>query len=138
LTEIDSQDIRLGFSKDYQDTYSELVKKAGSPFYKKEYADVFIFAIALAIYKSLPPTAIARKVSNIPLTAIGNRIWILNAVAIARSNDHKELFNNSKIYDLAERYANSGIGLLKKEVFETDGDFFSRMEDYCKRELERN
>ena len=126
------EETRLGFSKDHQGLYRDLTEKSSSPFYKKHYADVFIFAIALAIKEDLAPTTVRNRLANIPFSAIGKRDWILNAVAIAEKKDHKILSDQKEVLDQCEKYASSGISLLYKEVFQKEGDFYKRMESYCR------
>ena len=45
----------------YRDKYEYLIKTDASPFFRRTMADVFIFAMALAIKKDLPPKKLKKS-----------------------------------------------------------------------------
>jgi len=123
----------LACEKKDTDKYLKLSRRKMSPFYQRSYADIFLFAIALAIHNGLSPMKLKNRNPNIPLSAFGNKVWILNTVAIAEKKTHKALFNPLEVYRLAEEYANAGIKQLYDEIFEKAGDFHKKIEGWIKK-----
>jgi dnd system-associated protein 4 len=132
-----SEKVYLAYDSNFKDTFDKLKTHPSSPFKGREYADIFLFAIAFAIRNQLPPSKIkGKKNPNIPLSAFGKNEWLLNAIAIAEYKDHNILNSPEKIHSLAEEYANAGLDELSKFILERSGDFFSKIELDIKNEKE--
>ena len=88
----------LGYEEDDKPKYEDLTKKKVSPFYKNSYADVFLFALSLAIKNNSPQMKLKGKVNrNIPVSALRERIWILNSIAIEQEKTHRALHDKETV-----------------------------------------
>ena len=61
VSDLDLKFPEIDIDVTYKDKYEELIKDDASPFFRRTMADVFIFAMALAIKKDLPPKKLAKK-----------------------------------------------------------------------------
>ena len=124
----------LSYDKETLKYYEELKSKRESPFYGKTYGDIFLFAIAFALKKDISPIKLISKNPNIPISALKDNIWLINALAIDKKNTYKILFESKELYSLAEEYANAGIKQLYEEVFMKKTDFYKTLELWLKEE----
>jgi hypothetical protein len=63
---------------------------------------------------------------------------MFHAIAISEAKNLDVLADKSKVFLIAEEYANGGIHLLKQEIFEKDhADFSKRLESLLRKEVEK-
>lgn len=129
-----SKEDMLSYEQENQSIYDDLKNKASSPFKNKNYAYIFIYAIAFALYKDISPIKIKSKNPNIPLSAFKEDFWLINALALKKKGTYKILFDKKELYSLAEEYANAGIKPLYDEIFNKSGDFYKKIELWLKKD----
>ncbi|MCX6818521.1 MAG: hypothetical protein NT129_00795 [Candidatus Aenigmarchaeota archaeon] len=103
--------------------------------------ELFLLAMSLGIKKNNRiPYGSKHKDGWFLLKDLTNKeMSLFRAIAIAESSDLDILIDKSKVFLIAEEYANGGIHLLKQEIFEKEGaDFEKRLESLLRKELENN
>ena len=100
----------------YRDKYEYLIKTDASPFFRRTMADVFIFAMALAIKKDLPPKKLTKR-AKLPANAFDSeKRTIMRSVIIHQKDDVYAIRDNTTVKHLCEDYANAGIEMLHMKI----------------------
>ena len=99
--------------------FRDLVDTKGSPFYKKDLKDVFIFSMALAFRLGRRKSLRKRKdIADISVFT-EPQLLLIKSVAIATENNLEVLLDEKKKFEIAEEYANAGIYILHEIIFES-------------------
>ena len=100
----------------YKDKYEYLIKTDASPFFRRTMADVFIFAMALAIKKDLPPKKLTKR-TKLPSNAFDSeKRTLMRSVLIHQKDDVYAIRDNTMVKHLCEDYANAGIEMLHMKI----------------------
>lgn len=101
-----------------RNTYAELTDRNQtlSPFRGKEFADVFSVAMAIG-FKMSNRIPLKKLAYNIPFSALKEREWLIDAIAIADAANLDILLDTPRVVRIVEEYANGGIERLKEIVF---------------------
>ncbi len=83
-----------------------------SPFYGRTMKDIFIFAMSLGYSEKMRKRLTKRKGTIPEATLDDDEKWLIRTIAIAEEKTLDILFDETKIYEIAEEYANAGIRLL--------------------------
>jgi len=115
----------VAYDKSMEAIYEKLKNDPLSPFFKKQYADIFLYAMALG-FKLGRHSTIKDRRPNIPVTALGDSgKWLCKSIAIFESKKLDVLLGKD-VYKPAEEYANTGIKHLDNLIF---GGGFGRPEN---------
>lgn len=99
--------------------FRDLVDIKGSPFYKKDLKDVFIFSMALAFkLGKRKPLEKKKDIADISVFT-ESQLLLINSVAVATENKLEVLLDEKKKFEIAEEYANAGVYILHEIVFES-------------------
>jgi dnd system-associated protein 4 len=112
-----------------KDDYEKLTKDRLSPFYKRDYRDVFLLALAMGVSKNMS-RPLKKRIPNIPLRGFTEEEkWFLKSIAISKTGNMEILSDSKEIFKIAEEYANGGIKLLVREVFENISNYDEVLEE---------
>lgn len=89
-----------------------------SPFYGRTMKDIFIFAMSLGYAEGTRKRLSKRKGSIPRATLTDDDEWLIRIIAIAEDKALEVLFDETKVFQIAEEYANGGIRLLANMVME--------------------
>lgn len=129
---------RVSIPKDCRETYA-MIKEHG-PLKGKQNKEIFALAMALGIKKGhRVPYGSKAKDGFFNLKDLNEKDFsFFYAIAISEEGKLDVLSDISKVFLIAEEYANGGIHLLKQELFEkNDADFVKRLETLLRSELEK-
>lgn len=99
--------------------FRDLVDTKGSPFYKKDLKDVFIFSMALAFkLGKRKPLGKKKDIADISVFT-ESQLLLIKSVAVATENNLEVLLDEKKKFEIAEEYANAGIYVLHEIIFES-------------------
>lgn len=96
--------------------YSTLVKRnSDTPFSGLHMSDVFIYAMSLGFNaKRKTPFYKDERSPNLPASAFdGPKRWLMRALAVSDAGELEIILDNSKVVQIAESYANTGIDILR-------------------------
>ena len=109
-----------------KDLYEYLQTYPDSPFHNRAYADIFLFAMALAKKNGIPPKRLEKQTKMPPGAFNGKMRVFMRSVMIDEEHDVYSIRDNTALRHICERYANAGIDLLymriKERPAETHGD----------------
>jgi hypothetical protein len=122
---IESKKTILEFDKNSRETFELFGKKLKDNDLNPSNVDLFVYAMAFGFLNG-------NKVDNVQRSGTGPRVQYLKpehevlmcAIQYAETGKVESLLNQEERYDLAERYAEGGIRLLKSAA-EQPGDFFN-------------
>jgi len=118
----------LDFDKNSKDSYALLAKKFSAMGKEPANVDLFIFAMAYGFTHSNKVEAIVKSGTGVRVEYIKpEHELLMSAIQLAESNNPESLLNQEERFDLAEKYAEGGIRLLKIAA-EQPGDF---LQDIC-------
>ena len=118
-----SSDLDIKFPEIYYDaTHSDLYKKLrdspDSPFHGHTYADIFLFAMALAKKCEITPKALEER-AKLPASAFNETMRaFMRSIMIDECGDVYAIRDNTKLREMCEKYANAGIEMLYMKVME--------------------
>ena len=99
--------------------FRDLVDTKGSPFYKKDLKDVFIFSMALAFkLGKKKPLEKKKDIADISVFT-ESQLLLIKSVAVTAENNLEVLLDEKKKFEIAEEYANAGIYILHEIIFES-------------------
>lgn len=101
----------------YQDKQSSWInKESNNIFAGKRQKDLFIFAMALGKNRN-QLSEIKEKQNNVSVDAMSeSQKWALLSIGITQDEDLICLKDEKLIYELAEKYANEGMEILKSHI----------------------
>jgi hypothetical protein len=122
---VESKKTILEFDKNSRDTFELFGKKLKDNDLNPSNVDLFVYAMAFGFLNG-------NKVDNVQRSGTGPRVQYLKpehevlmcAIQYAETGKVESLLNQEERYDLAERYAEGGIRLLKSAA-EQPGDFLN-------------
>lgn len=129
---------RVSIREDDRKVYT-MIRDQG-PLKGRSNKELFLLAMSLGIKNNNRiPYGSKRKDGWFLLKDLGDKEkTLIYSIAIADSDDVDILTDKSKVFLIAEEYANGGIHFLKQEIFEKDNaDFNKRFESILKKELEK-
>jgi hypothetical protein len=141
ILEFDSE---FSYNTDYKKQYEDLIwrYKMGyerSPFKGRTFADIFLCSIALGFqYKKYVPFPGKKSSGGIPASALKDKGRVLvMVIAIEREKSLDVLFDSSKVYSIAENYANGGFPYLLNIIDQKNniGSPIVRMENLLREEI---
>ena len=95
-----------------KDMYEELKTDTESPFHKHSYAEIFLFAMALAKKNNMSPKDL-EKPSKMPPGAFNTRMRVfMRSIMIDEKRDVYSISDNTALRHMSEKYANAGIDTL--------------------------
>jgi dnd system-associated protein 4 len=115
---------RVSIEAGVHDLYKELSEgnnPLSSPF--RTMKDIFMLAACVGFQRSERQPLASGKRQIFHYTQFSEQIDIpiLKAIAIASTNDIQVLANMDQVVEIAEEFANAGIGYLKTQVVEQPG-----------------
>ena len=124
---IESKKTILEFDKNSRETFELLGKKLKDNELSPANVDLFVFAMAFGFMNG-------NKVDSVQRSGTGPRVQYLKpehevlmyAIQFAETGSTESLLNQEERFDLAERYAEGGIRLLKN-AFDQPGDFLKEL-----------
>lgn len=104
----------LNIDEGSDDMYQELSEK---PIFRKRDApmkSIFLYSLALGwCSKPRIRKQLKKKKGSIPSSTLSeDEVWLLNAIAFVETGDINIILDKSKVAEIAEEYANSGIEKL--------------------------
>jgi hypothetical protein len=117
----------LSYEESDRSLYEELKVKPSSPFYNKNFAEIFYFSVCYAYSKKLVLKKIKKKAPNIPISALGEKFNFLRALVIGLKKDYEILYEEKKTHEILEKYAREGVRAIHREVFKENGDFLKKL-----------
>lgn len=106
----------LAYKISDQEFYNHMKNKnSDTPFSSMTMADVFIYAMSLGFNsKRKIPIHNNEKSLTLPASAFDSqKRWLMRTIAVLDSNELEIILDNSKVVQIAESYANTGIDMLK-------------------------
>lgn len=112
-----------------KELYEKLTREKGSPFFGREYREIFMVAMALG-FKNKSMIPLKKKIPQIPLRAFSTEEkWVIKFIAIKEEKNIEILSNLKKAYNIAEEYANGGLKILSEMVFAHTTNFDEVLEE---------
>ena len=109
--------------------FEKLKNYERSPFYGRTMKDIFIFAMSVGFAESARKRLSKRKGTIPRATLTDDDDWLIRTIAIAEEKTLDILFNETKVYEIAEEYANGGIRLLVNTLLDAkQGDPSKKLE----------
>jgi len=101
--------------------------------------NLFMIAMVIGYSQVGTPLKLDKKLGYAQLTSFTeDDISIIKSIAVAKEKSLDVLLDKNKVFSIAEEYANSGIKLLKDDVFSGDyGDYLIRLEEKLVSEYEK-
>ena len=113
----------LDFDKNSKDTYDLVGKKLASLGKAPTNVDLFVFAMAYGFLNGNKVDSIQKSGTGVRLEYIKTHHELLmSAIQLAETGSSESLLNQEERFELAEKYAEGGIRLLKAAA-EQPGDF---------------
>ena len=106
----------VAYRKPDADFYKKMVEKdSDTPFSGMYMSDVFIYAMSLGFdAKRKTPFHKDERSYTLPASAFdGPKRWLMRALAVSDAGELEVILDNSKVVQIAESYANTGIDILK-------------------------
>ena len=106
----------VAFSKDSQEAYRTLIRDMYSPFRSKDMADVFVYAAVWGFAEKKK-----KKLKN-PQSNVYTNVFdeaqkaTLLSIAITEAGTMDVLFNEPKVVEIIQEYANYGIDRITSEL----------------------
>lgn len=117
-SELDIKFPEINYDAAYADLYRKLKENPDSPFHGQTYADIFLFAMALAKKNRTTPKEL-KKPSRLPASAFNETMRaFMRSIMIAEHNDVYAIKDNTKLRHMCEKYANAGIEMLCMRIME--------------------
>lgn len=109
--------------------FEKLKNYERSPFYGRTMKDIFIFAMSVGFSEQARKRLSKRKGTIPTATLTDDDDWLIRTIAIAEEKTLDILFDEMKVYEIAEEYANGGIRLLVNTLLDTKpGDPSKKLE----------
>ena len=98
------------------DLYKKLKESPDSPFHGHTYADIFLFAMALAKKCGTTPKELETP-AKLPASAFNETMRaFMRSIMIDESGDVYAIRDNNKLRRMCEKYANAGIEMLYMKI----------------------
>ena len=98
--------------------YEDLKTHPDSPFCNRTYADIFLFAMALAKKNGIPPKGL-EKPTKMPPGAFGGKMRVfMRSIMIEEGRDVYAIRDNTALRHMCEKYANAGMDTLYMKIME--------------------
>ena len=116
-----SSELDIKFPEIYYDgtksnMYDELKTSQASPFYNRTYADIFLFAMALAKKNRIQPKSLEKPTKMPPGAFNGKMRVFMRSIMIDEQADVYSIRDNTALRHMCEKYANAGIDTLYKKI----------------------
>jgi len=99
--------------------FRELVDTKGSPFYRNDLKDIFIFSMALAFkLKKRKSLEKKRDIADVNVFT-ESQLLLIKSIAVATNNKLEILLDEKKKFEIAEEYANAGVYIVHEMVFKS-------------------
>ncbi len=113
----------LDFDKNSKDTYELLGKKLAGIGKAPTNVDLFVFAMAYGFMNGNKVDAIQKSGTGVRIEYIKkNHEILMSAIQLAETGSAESLLDQEQRFEIAEKYAEGGIRLLK-DAAEQPGDF---------------
>ena len=131
----------VSYRKSDQGFYHNMTDKdSNTPFSALTMADVFIYAMSIGFKIGRPtPFLEGEKMPSLPARAFDTtKRWLMRALAITDKEDLEIITHNNRVVEIAEGYANTGIGIMidlwEKSRIDVDGStaFESDLREHIK------
>lgn len=108
----------VGYSKKHRELYKEWTKTDCSAIFAGlTQADLFFLAMAIGINRNKECPIKGKKEKNIPVSAFSEeQKWAILSKGIAESQSLLVLQDEKSIYEMAERYAEEGLSIIKSHI----------------------
>jgi hypothetical protein len=124
---VESKKTFLDFDKNSKETYELLGKKFAGIGKAPANVDLFVFAMAYGFMNGNKVDSIQKSGTGVRLEYIKTHHELLmSAIQLADTGSSESLLNQEERFELAERYAEGGIRLLKAAA-EQPGDFLQEI-----------
>ena len=111
-SELDIKFPEFNYDAAKKDMYEELKTDTESPFRNHSYAEIFLFAMALAKKNNMSPKNL-EKPSKMPPGAFNGRMRVfMRSIMIDEKRDVYSISDNTVLRHMSEKYANAGIDML--------------------------
>lgn len=109
--------------------YEELSTNERSPFHEAELNDIFVFAVAYGFDQGLqvPLEGDRRALANVSALS-RQQEWLIKSIVIKHFEDGGVLKDGSRIYKIAQEFANGGIDELYS-LHQRPGDSFKELSE---------
>ena len=131
-SELDIKFPEIHYDGTKADMYKHLKYDPDSPFYGQNFADIFLFAMALAKKKGIHPKSL-EKPNKLPASAFDARMRaFMRSIMIDEHQDVYAIKDNTALRRMCEDYANAGINDLyinikEKPVDENGDDILAKL-----------
>ncbi len=100
--------------------FKELIDEKRSPFFSKDFKDVFIFALSIGFIMNRKKELKRKKdIADIDVFN-DNQLNLIKTIAIANEKNIKILLDEKKILTIAEEFANSGIYVIYELIMNSN------------------
>ncbi len=121
-SELDIKFPDIYYDATHLDWYKKLRDSPDSPFYGHTYADIFLFAMALAKKNGTTPKAL-EKPAKLPASAFNETMRaFMRSIMIDELGNVYAIRDNTKLRHMCEKYANAGIEMLYMKVMERSAE----------------
>jgi len=114
----------LNHNKEFHEQMLDMGDEKNLDFYTKTLRDVFILGLVYAIKKSLKPTDLkeGQKQNSIRIPEVINEDhkFLFRVIAYSHTKDYRVLGDEKQFYELAEKFANTGIKEIIDKYYKTD------------------
>lgn len=117
-SDLDIKFPEINYDATYADLYKKLRENPDSPFRGQTYADIFLFAMALAKKNGTTPKELATP-AKLPAAAFNETMRaFMRSIMIDERGDVYAIRDNTELRRMCEKYANAGIEMLYMKIME--------------------
>ena len=132
----------LNIADSDREVYEKIVKDKLGPFKGKDNKHVFMVAISYGLKFGKRTPLNSKKYGFIRREYLSKEeLSIIKAIAVNEGQSLDILLDKAELYKIAEEYANTGIKLLKKEIYGEIkgiyGDYYKRLSSELLEHLEK-
>lgn len=129
---MESRKTFLVHNKDFHEQMSDMASERNKNFFTNTLRDVFILGMAYAAKKSLKPIDLKNreKKESIRISEVidDDHKFLFKVLAYSHTRDYKVLADETKFYELAEKFANAGLKEIIEKYHKTDYPSFKLAE----------
>lgn len=115
-SELDIKFPEINYDAARADMYKKLKESPDSPFHGHTYADIFLFAMALAKKHEITPKELETP-AKLPASAFNETMRaFMRSIMIDELGDVYAIRDNAKLRLMCEKYANAGIEMLYMNI----------------------
>ncbi len=122
----------LSHNKKFHEQMLDMANEKNLDFYTKTLRDVFILGLVYAIKESLKLTDLKegqrQNSIRIPEVINDDHRFLFRVIAYSRTKDYRVLGDEKQFYELAEKFANTGVKEIVDKYYKTEYPAFKLAE----------